>query len=345
MNLEDVAARAGVSTATVSRVLNKVGVVREATRAKVLKAIDDLKYYPNVHARALATGSNRTIGIVVSNLENPFFLDVFRSLENQANQQGYEVLVANTDYDTERLKSNVRLMIGRKLGGLAMVVSEMDAELLEELAERKVPTVIYDVGTPRESVVTIKINYRKGVQLIAEYLHGLGHRRMAFIGHHTTLGPLNDRRQTFVEVMEHFPAHVQFRTVADADGYDGGRRAVQQLFDSGFRPTAIVCVNDFMAIGALRQLHEMGCDVPGEVSVTGFDNIGLAQVVSPSLTTAHIPRDFIGRTMFESLVSVPGEDEAPKEIIIEPELVIRESTGPVAKETQVADEAPDLQHS
>src|SRR6195256_717804 len=204
MSLEDVAELAGVSTATVSRVLNNIGVVKSTTRTRVLKAIKDLKYYPNVHARALAGGVNKTLGLIVSNLENPFFLDIFRVLEQEAHDHGYEVLIANTDYDSQWLNSSVRTMLGRRVAGLALVVSEIDKALLDELDERKVRAVVYDVGAPRRNILSIKSNYRKGTQRVAEYLRTLGHRRMAFVGHHTALGPLNDRKQAFVEVMQRY---------------------------------------------------------------------------------------------------------------------------------------------
>lgn len=328
MNLEDVARRAGVSTATVSRVLNNVGVVREATRVKVLKAAGDLKYYPNIHARALAGGSNRTLGLIVSNLENPFFVDVIHSMEEEARGRGYELLVANTGYDPERLKACVSLMIGRRIGGLALVVSEMDSELLDELAGRESPTAVYDVGAPRGNMVNIRVNYGRAMQRIVEYLHSLGHRRLAFIGHHTSLGPLNDRRQAFLEVMEHFAPHVEFRTLADSDSFEGGRRAARTLLAGGFAPTAIVCVNDFMATGVLRELRAYGMRVPQDVSVTGFDNIALSDVVTPPLTTAHIARDLVGRWMFESITAEQAPASAGREIMLEAELIIRESTGP-----------------
>jgi LacI family transcriptional regulator len=327
MNLEDVAEKAGVSTATVSRVLNNIGVVKNSTRSRVLKAMEELKYYPNIHARALAGGVSKTLGLVVSNLENPFFLDIFRVLEEDAHRHGYEVLVANTDYDPQRLASAVRTMLGRRLAGLAMVVSEINPALLDELVERKVRTVVYDVGTPRKNILSIKTNYRKGTQRVAEYLRSLGHRRMAFIGHHTSLGPLNDRKQAFLDVMERYGTDVEYETIADSDDYAGGRRAARQLFTSGFNPTAILCVNDFMAVGALRELRDLGMEVPADVSVTGFDNISLSEVVYPALTTLHIPRDTIGRHIFESLTVQKPSGREPHEIIIEPELVVRESTG------------------
>lgn len=330
MNLEDVAARAGVSTATVSRVVNNIGVVRGATRERVLNAIEELNYTPNVHAQALAGGKSRTLGLIVSNLENPFFLDIYRSLETAALRSGHEVLVASTDYDRERLGSAVRNMIGRRLAGLGLIVSEIEPQVLDELAERKLRTVVLDSGPARKNITCIRTNYKRGMQRMAEYLYSLGHRRLAFIGHHEGLASLHDRAETFAEVMKHYGRAVQTRQETGADGYEGGYAAVMRLLDTGFRPTALVCVNDCMAVGALRALHERGLRVPQDVSLAGFDNISLAEYLQPALTTVHIARDVIGSLIHEHLTS--GEDRrVAREIVIEPELVIRQSTGPAQK--------------
>jgi len=154
---------------------------------------------------------------------------------------------------------------------------------------------------------------------------------MAFVAHHTSLGPVNDRKQAFLEVMERYSPQVKFTTVSDSDGYAGGRRAARELFTSGFRPSAILCVNDFMAVGVLRELRDLGLDVPGDVSVAGFDNISLSEVIYPALTTLHIPRDLIGRQIFESLTAQKTSSKPPQEILIEPELMVRESTGPARR--------------
>src|SRR5256714_2355586 len=127
MSLEAVASRAGVSTATVSRVLNNQNVVKNSTRTRVLKAAEELKYHPNLHARSLARGKSRTLGILVSNMENPFFFDIYRALESAAHARGYEVVVANTDYSSEQLVSSVRLMIGWRVAGLPGIGSQMDS--------------------------------------------------------------------------------------------------------------------------------------------------------------------------------------------------------------------------
>jgi DNA-binding LacI/PurR family transcriptional regulator len=332
MSLEEVARRAGVSTATVSRVLNDLDVVKSSTKSRVLRAIKELNYHPNLHARTLAGGKSRTIGLIVSNLENPFFFDIYRALESEAHRNGYEVVAANTAYSPARLLRSVRLMIGRRVAGLAAIVSEMDKALIRELVQAGIPAVFYDVGTAGRNISNIRFNYRKGIERIVDYLRHLGHARMAFIGHHSGLGPISEREQAFVDAVSRHGGATQWKCAADQDGLQGGRNAVRQIFGSGFKPTAIVCVNDFMAVGALRELRERGLRVPADISLTGFDNITLSEFCDPPLTTVHVPRDVVGRTAFEVLTSdAPLDGMQGQEIVLDPELVLRESTGPAAK--------------
>src|SRR5580658_8638374 len=156
MNLEQVARRAKVSTATVSRVLNNAQVVKGSTRARVMRAIEELKYHPNLHARSLAGGKSRSIGVIVSNIENPFFLDIYKHVETGAHLAGYDVVMANTDYESEQLVTSIRLMIGRRVAGLAAIVSEMDPELIEELNGNRIPVVFCDVGIPKKNITNIR---------------------------------------------------------------------------------------------------------------------------------------------------------------------------------------------
>ncbi|MBM3783618.1 MAG: LacI family transcriptional regulator [Acidobacteria bacterium] len=330
-SLQDVAKLAGVSTATVSRVLNGIGVVKESTKLRVQRAVEQLRYHPNMHARALAGGSTRTLGLVVSNLENPFFSGVFHALEREARHQGYEVLVANTDYDPDRLRSAVGTMVGRRVSGLALIVSEIAPLVLDELSGRKIRTVITGADEPRPHIRSVKTQYRRGMERVVDYLYDMGHRRMAFVGHHTSLGPLGERSQAFLDSIRRHGDQVEHRMVVASDGYEGGRTAVREIFASGMRPTAIACVNDYMAIGVLRQLREFNLPVPEAISVTGYDNVDVAEMVNPSLTTVHIPRDLLGRRIFHLLT----DDDAPQhEFVVEAELVVRESAGPVARKTK-----------
>jgi LacI family transcriptional regulator len=326
MRLKEVAQRAGVSTATVSRVLNNTNVVRSSTRLRVMRVVEELNYHPNLHARTLAGGKSRTLGMIASNLANPFFFDIFQTLESDAQAHGYDVIVANTDYQPEQLAARVRTMLGRRVAGLAVIVSETTPELTRELAGSQIPVVFYDAATPHPNIFNIHLNYRRGMVRLVDYLHSLGHQRLAFVGHHSTLGPTGERERTFIETVSRFASAQEWRTVANQDGLEGGRQAARQLLSSGFRPTAIVCVNDFMALGVLRELREEGLRVPHDVSVTGFDNIKLSEFCYPPLTTVHIPREQIGHFVFERLVPDSAKKPVGREILIDPELVLREST-------------------
>ena len=302
------------------------GRSNETTRARVLKAAEELKYHPNLHARSLAQGKSRTLGILVSNMENPFFFDIYHKLESAAHSRGYEVVVANTDYRSKQLLASVQLMIAWRVAGLAVIVSEMDSHLIRIVSDSKIPTVFYDVGTPQKNITNIRVDYRSGMQKIMKYLHSLGHKKMAFVGHHARLSPINERKKTFLETVNRILQNAQVQVVTGSDGLEGGRQAARELLSSGFDPTAIICVNDFMAVGVLRQLRDLEIRVPEDLSVTGFDNIRLSEFCSPALTTVHIPRDHIGHQIFDMLV--PGDSSkslAENEILIDPELVVRES--------------------
>lgn len=328
MTLEEVARRARVSTATVSRVLNDTGPVKPATRARVLKVIQEVNYSPNLHAQSLAGGRSRSLGVIVSNIENPFFLDIHRVVEDGAHAAGYDVIMANTGYSPARLVTSIRLMLGRRLAGLAVIVSEMDAALIQELSSQRIPVVFYDVGTPRRNITNIRVDYRSGMAKVASYLYSLGHRRVGYVGHHATLGPIHERAQALRDATDRH-AGLQVITATEADSLEGGREAARVLLARSAPPTALVCVNDLMAVGALRAVRARGLRVPEDVSVTGFDNVTLSQYAVPALTTVHIPRAQIGRTICECLL----RDDVPREreYVIEPELVVRDSTGPASR--------------
>lgn len=329
VTLREVAEKARVSTATVSRVLNGIGPIKNSTRKRVLQAVADLRYRPNMHAQALAAGRSRTLGMIVSNLANPFFLDIYRGLEDGLRPRGYELVVASTDYDRAVLVSKVHSMMSHRLAGLALVVSEMEPDLIEELAAADLPTAFYDVGVAGKNSTNIKVSYQAGMQSLVDYLHHLGHRRMAFAGHHLSLGPLRERQESFLAMIHSHFKDVEFMSVSFSDSPSGGQEAAREILDSGFHPTAILCVNDFMALGVLAELRERGIRVPDQVSVTGFDNISLAQFVSPPLTTVDIPRDRIAEMFVQALL--PDEKKSPllgREVQIKPELIIRQTTAP-----------------
>ena len=239
MTLQEVAGRAKVSTATVSRVLNDTGRVKEAARARVLKAVGEPDYHPNLHARTLAGGCSRTLGLIVSNLRNPFFLDIFQALEIDAHEKGFEVVVANTDYRPEHLVTHARLMRGRRVAGLAVVVSEMDPALVEGLVDTRIPVVFYDVGVAAHHCAKIRTDYARGTRRVIEFLPS----RSAIGTWPSSVTTPRSRPCTSVEsafaeaVRDCCGDAARTAVVAEEDSpRRAGLRATRQLFASGFRP-------------------------------------------------------------------------------------------------------------
>lgn len=326
MNLRDVATRAHVGIATVSRVLNDHPDVRSSTRARVLRAIEDLNYRPNLNARTLAAGKTRLLGVVMANLYNPFFADICQAIETCAVRRGYEVALSNAHADMRAVLPSVHRFIGQKVAGLALF-PENEPGILRELREAKIPVVLYDAGKAGGNITAIHFDSRKGTRMLVDLLYTLGHRRMAFIAAPRLLAPTEARRLEFLATAARLS--IEARTVEPvADGFAGGREAIRELLRSGYRPTAVLCVNDWIAMGAIRELRTQGISVPQDISVTGFDNTSIAEYCCPSLTTIHIPRAEIGRLVVEALLpDASGALPLPREICLQPELVVRESTG------------------
>jgi LacI family transcriptional regulator len=328
LRLEDVAKHARVSVSTVSRVVRGLSTVKPSTRKRVLKVLDELKYYPDLQARSLVVGGSRTIGVIVSNLENPFFVDIFHSIEEQAHRANFEILLANTNYNPELLVNSTRLMLGRRVAALAMVVSEALPPIIGELTCGRLPVAFFDVGTPGKKTTNVHFDYLRGMTQVVDHLYSLGHRRMAYIGHPLTLRATDERKDSFMANVTARKLPFKYVTVPQQDGFAGGREAVRELSKSDFKPTAILCVNDITAIGVIRELRNRGFSVPQDISVTGFDNIGISEFYNPSITTVHVPREKIGHLMFSGITS-QTPDDAGREYLVDPELLVRESTGPV----------------
>jgi LacI family transcriptional regulator len=337
-NLRDVAKKAGVSTATVSRALSDAARVRPRTRARVLRAAQELRYRPNRQARELRGGRSRTVGLVVSNLENPFFLDKFHYLEEEALRRGYEVVVESTGYDPHRLRESLEGMLARSLAGLVVSASELDASASEILDGVEIPVVVFmaDLGVSLPACTRINVDDATGVQTMVSYLLSLGHHRFGVLGHHTKIGNLKTRSALIERALRASGSGVRIASAEVGDSPAGGRLGSRVLLAGRPRPTAIICLNDHVAIGVLRGIREHGLAVPGDVSVVGFDNIGLSEYTNPSLTTVHVPRDDLGRLAMERILDVGRA--APNEVILDPQLLIRESTGPAPAVRQNAPE-------
>jgi len=330
VTIREVASAAGVSTATVSNVLNNTGKVGPTTRRHVLATVRRLGYVPDVHARRLASNSKRPLGIIVSDIENPFFPEVIKSFETRARELGYDAILSDTNYDPQRTRVAAERMMEHKVRGVAIMTSEISIKLVHELARRKIAVTFLDLAPVRSYMSNLRIDYESGIEQIVRYLHGLGHRRIAFVAGREGLKSNKVRRDAYENCMRELgltpgpvlPGNLRF---------DGGLEAGRAIAAMKPRPTAVVAINDLTAIGVVKGLLESGCRVPEDVSVTGFDKTRLAEYSNPTLTTVDIHRDLLGRIAADALIELTNSENAHgKEYRISAELVIGASSGPVS---------------
>jgi Transcriptional regulators len=332
MSIREVAKRARVSTATVSRAINNSSLVDPGTAARVMRAVQELNYYPDSHARTLVSGRSRILGLIVSDITNPFFPELVKGFEDLAVTEGYEILVSSTNYNCARMELCVRRMLERKVDGIAIMTSERDAPLIEQLARRRIPIAFLDVGPERKHFWNIEVNYAMGIDEAVNHLRGFGHERIAFISGPQALYSAQTRREAFrVKFGEHGGTGSEPSIVEGNHTVDGGLAAMQSLLANGARCSAVIASNDLSAIGALRAIHGAGLRVPQDISLVGFDDIHLADFTEPPLTTIRLSRVEVAKRAISWLIAEIEERQPPEKLIspVETHLVIRQSTARV----------------
>lgn len=330
MDIREIAKRARVSTATVSRAINRVPTVNPTLARRVWKVVDELGYYPNTQARALVSGRSRIFGLIVSEIVNPFFPEIVQVFETIAVQHHYEILLTSTVHDPKRMETSVRRMIERRVDGVAVMTFGMEELLLEDLKVRNVPLVFVDVGPARPSVSNIRIDYLNGIRQAVQHLAALRHERIAFITGPLGLRSAVSRKSSFARAMKEIGLEVNPDLIVEGDHtLEGGMSATATLLKRPLRPTAIMCSNDMTAIGVMRQSYEEKISIPRDLSVVGFDDIRLAQFILPPLTTVQMSQSELARLAFHALLTeVQRETPAPHgaEYTLKTSLVLREST-------------------
>ena len=330
MDIREIAKRARVSTATVSRTINRVPTVDPQLAKRVWKVVDELGYYPNTQARALVSGKSRLFGLVVSEITNPFFPEIVHTFEELAVQNGYEILLISTVHDTKRMKTSVRRLIEQRVDGVAVFTFGMEEFLLENLRLRDLPLVFVELGRNAPHVSNIRVDYQHGLRQAVQHLAALRHARIAFVSGPLYLPSALARRQAFIDSMAEIGLTVDPEIVVEEDHtMQGGIRAMQKLSMHRQRPTAVMCSNDMTAIGVMREAYDMGISVPRDLSVVGFDNIRISEFMIPPLTTVEMSQAELARIAFKALVDEIARGE-PKEKGLEyrlkTNLVLRRST-------------------
>ena len=325
--IRDVARAAGVSTATVSHVINDSRRVTEETRARVLAAIEACRYYPNLHARSLASGRSRTLGLVISDISNPFFPELVKSIEEAAFAHGYDVVLSNTNYDPGRTSHCVARLIERQVAGVALMTSELDTSLVRELARREVAVVFLDLGEPGPHMSNLCVEYEEGVGEAIKHLASLGHERVAFLSGPRRLRSAAKRLGAFRRLSGRLLPRGASKIYYGDFRLEGGRRAAREMLAGAELPTAVFAANDLMALGAAGEFRAAGLNIPRDLSIVGFDDIEFASLAEPALTTVRLPRAELGRHAVEALMATVGHPERRGvEVRIKPRLVVRDST-------------------
>ena len=304
MSIKDVAREAGVSTATVSHVLNNTRFVSDETRLKVVSAIERCNYYPNAHARSLASGRSNTIGLLVSDISNPFFPELAKSVEDVAFERGYDVMLLNTKYNAERTSHYVRRLIERQVAGVALMTSELDFAVIDELSRKHVSVVFLDLGTAGERMSNLVVDYALGITEAVRYLAQLGHKSIAYVGGPTRLRSAAKRLEAFQDAFSQVLPNLDPFGIFEGDfQLDSGRRIGREILSGGTSLlTAIITANDMMALGVMQECRAAGVSIPDDISIIGFDDIAFASLAHPQLTSICLPRLELGRKAVEALL-------------------------------------------
>jgi len=329
VDIHTVARLANVSIATVSRTINHIPTVNPKMAKRVWEVIGELDYFPNTQARSLVSGRSRLLGLIVSEITNPFFPELIQGFEDVAVEHGYEILIGSTNYDPERMKRCIRRMVERKAEGVAVMTFGIEEPLLDQLADRKVPLVFVDVGPERPGISLLRVDYHHGIRQGVQHLAALGHRDIAFVTGPLRLHSAHSRLAAFHRAVQECGIVVDKGRIIEGDHtMEGGMAAAEKLLTGAKLPTAVMCSNDVTAIGVLHEAYRAGLRVPDDISVIGFDNIHLTQMTIPPLTTIQMSCFELAKAAVLALKAhVEGTPAPKREYPIETRLVVRESTG------------------
>jgi len=308
--------------------MNDVPSVGTKLAARVREAARELNYQPNIQARSLGSGRTRLIGLIITDITNPFFPDMVRSFELTAVGHGYEILMASLSDDPASVDRCMKRMLERRVDGIAAMTFGVEKPILEHLSARPVPIVFVNFDASLRISASLTVNYQHGIRQAVQHLAVLGHRDIGFLA-----GPLHEkvvveRLRAFQASMAEIGIEVPKKWILEGDyTLEGGITVTEKLLRQSHQPTAMICLNDLSAIGVLHAVMNQGLMVPDYLSVIGFDNIRLAAYTYPPLTTVDMPRDELAVSAVQALISMIEGGVAPPRKEITTQLVVRRTTG------------------
>jgi LacI family transcriptional regulator len=328
VTIKDVARESGVNVSTVSRALNGEYGVHSTTREHVMTIAQRLGYRPNRVARGLVTGKSHTLGLVISDIRNPFFAEVARGAEDAAYRAGYDVVLCNSDLDPEKQLGYVQSLLEKRVDGILMnSVASLTRGQQQRLVGMGVPIVLLNRGAARHAFSTVSADNGAGGALAADYLWDLGHRRIAHLTGPRHHGNMTDRERGFVRALGAAGIPVQPVVLHGKNNFAGGVELARKLLGEHGEITAIFAGSDAMAFGVMRALMDAGRRIPQDVSVVGFDNVEMASIAHPPLTTIHQPKYEIGQAAVEILLRMAQgkENQVAEHRLFGVHLIERES--------------------
>ncbi|UHA60071.1 LacI family transcriptional regulator [Metabacillus litoralis] len=327
MKMSDVAKLANVSPATVSRVLSNPDLVSKETREKVMEVINKVNYKPHIVARQFRTKETKIILVVVPDITSAFFSKVLRGIEHVAVKNGYQVILGDTENDTDREQEYINLLLQKQADGMVLLTARQDKAKLEEIAEH-FPMVLACEYMDGSNVPTVSIDNISSARKATEHLIQQGHTKIAHI-----TGPINvvlgrDRLRGFQQAMMSHDLEIDSAYIQEGDfSFESGYNQMLKFLALETPPTAVFAFNDEMAMGAIKAVKDSNLLVPNDVAIVGFDNIKMASVIEPNLTTIDQPKYEIGKKAMELLLNlINGEELQKKKFVMKDELIVRESS-------------------
>ena len=323
--MADIAEKANVSKATVSMVLNNKNInVSEATRQKIYDAVKELNYIPNTVARSLSTKKTETIGIVLPDIENPFFSEMARAIEDTAGKLNYNVIFCNSDNNQDKEEKYVKLLISKLVDGVIFVSGGKSEENLHMLESNHIPFVIVDryIESSKEYNGVFCAN-EEGIRLGVEYLYKNNKKKIAFVTGSQKLKVAKLRLKAFEEVTKELKIYNKELIFQGEFTIDGGIKATEDLINSSKNVEAIFYSSDVMALGGMKLLTRKGYKIPEDIAIMGYDNINISRLVEPELTTVAQPIYDMGKEACKLLVGLINGDRKEESVVLKPELMVR----------------------
>jgi LacI family transcriptional regulator, repressor for deo operon, udp, cdd, tsx, nupC, and nupG len=332
ITMDDVAKKASVSVATVSRVYTNPDKVSLKNRQKVLKAIEELNYQPNVLARNLRRLQTNTILVIIPNIINTFFTYMLKSIQHTAIEHGYQILLGDTNRSPELEQNYIHLLQQKWVDGVILLFPRLELELLESLADQK-PVVVVGRLLSNINIPCVTNDNTLSTRIATEHLIQLGHRRIAYLSGTLGIHIADERLAGYFQAIEEYGLTMDESLILEGDYYvDSGYELALELLSQPEVPTAIVAASDEMAIGAMKAARELGISIPDQLAIIGFDDIKMASMCEPPLSTMAQSKEEFGRISTEMLLALIKGDPIPNtRIILNDELVIRKSCGAYLK--------------